>query len=298
MHVLVVEDDDEYARLFVTVLTKEGHTWERQATAFGIRNRIVTRGESGQLAPVDAVVLDLMLPGLSGESALEILARDPACRRVPVILHSAHLPSLAPAHDTPHPNCLTMPKGVPMAVLVAELERISNARTSSTTTPPQTRTIRSNVVLDEPSLSGRVRPARIMGGRTEPRGRVLLLDDSEVVRELVSDELQSRGYEVVTLESPIGMTRMLHNCKPDVVLVDVRLPGMSGDRLVEFVRTQGVKDARIILYSDTDAAELAQLARNCGADSYLTKSSDLGPLMALVAEFTADVRRGAQHAPR
>ena len=91
LRVLVVDDDDEFARLLRTRLEARGHVVAHAPSAFGVVNAVAGRGDDRP----DVVVLDVMLPGLSGAAALELLAKDPRTRDTPVVVVTA-VSALAP----------------------------------------------------------------------------------------------------------------------------------------------------------------------------------------------------------
>ena len=70
---------------------------------------------------------------------------------------------------------------------------------------------------------------------TRRRAKVLIVDDSPIIRELAQHVLQEDGYEVIGLDSPTGFSRALVQEKPDIVLMDVSMPALSGDKLVEIL---------------------------------------------------------------
>ncbi|MBI5478746.1 MAG: response regulator [Deltaproteobacteria bacterium] len=106
------------------------------------------------------------------------------------------------------------------------------------------------------------------------RLKVLIVDDSELCRELTRAVLEERGYEVVTLDGPFGFSRVLNQEKPDVALVDIRMPALEGDKLVEIVSRHELHRCPIVLFSDRSEDELARLARLCGAAGFVHKSGD------------------------
>ena len=85
MRVLVVDDDEDFLLLSRRSLESRGHEVATVSTAFGLVNRVA--GASGPRP--DIVVLDCDLPGLTGFSALELLAKDRRTHMVPVLLVSA-----------------------------------------------------------------------------------------------------------------------------------------------------------------------------------------------------------------
>lgn len=112
---------------------------------------------------------------------------------------------------------------------------------------------------------------------------VLLVDDHPVVIEGLRKMLATAGDIDVTGEahnaaSAIEQARLL---KPDVVLLDLRMPGASGIQAVRRMREQAVDSAVIILTSYGDQAYVRQ-ALEAGADGYLLKSSHPDDLIASI----------------
>jgi DNA-binding NtrC family response regulator len=113
----------------------------------------------------------------------------------------------------------------------------------------------------------------------ERRYKVLIVDDSDLTRDVVCAILDEHGYEAVALESPLGVTRVLAEIKPDMVLMDVNMPALRGDKLVEIVNRHGVLHCPLVLFSDRPAEELARLVAQCGASGYIQKTGDAGALV-------------------
>lgn len=106
--------------------------------------------------------------------------------------------------------------------------------------------------------------------------RILIVDDNKVLLAVASASLTAAGYSVVSRDSPIGFTATLRDLQPDVALIDVSMPALRGTKLVELARSvrRRPEQAHVVLalYSAMDEAELAALARECGADGYIVKS--------------------------
>jgi DNA-binding response OmpR family regulator len=115
--------------------------------------------------------------------------------------------------------------------------------------------------------------------------KVLILDDSALVRELVDITLSEHGYVVIGLSSPFEFSAVVRREHPDLVLMDVTMPALAGDKVVEFARQYSPDGCPIVLFSDRSDSELAMLASQCGADGYIRKTSSADALPDLVAEF-------------
>lgn len=103
--------------------------------------------------------------------------------------------------------------------------------------------------------------------------RVLVIDDDGVARELMASTLVSAGHVVSELPSAIGATREIYRHCVDVVVIDVVMPDISGDKLARLLRghSRG-KELGIVLVSSRSEAELDALALAAEADGVLTKS--------------------------
>lgn len=114
--------------------------------------------------------------------------------------------------------------------------------------------------------------------------KILILDDSELIRDLVKETLEERGYSVIAISSPIGFSNLLRKEKPDLALVDVMMPGLKGDKLAEIAIERGAP-CPIVLFSDRPAAELAKAAKASGVAGYICKTADMDALVRSVAQY-------------
>jgi DNA-binding response OmpR family regulator len=111
-----------------------------------------------------------------------------------------------------------------------------------------------------------------------PVSRILVADSEPHIRLLCLEELRDDGHEVQVAGTGGDVVRLVDSFHPDVVILEVLLPDMSGleaGRIVKGTR----RETRIILYSH------GQPPRNLdawGADAYVFKSADLEPLKATV----------------
>jgi two-component system alkaline phosphatase synthesis response regulator PhoP len=109
--------------------------------------------------------------------------------------------------------------------------------------------------------------------------KILVVDDSEVVLEVTEYMLRSTGHDVVTCNTPIGVTLVAAREKPALILVDLDMASMGGDRVVTSLkastRTAGIP---VLIHSDRAAAELEAAAAKSGADGFIQKTSDAAVL--------------------
>jgi two-component system sensor histidine kinase ChiS len=115
--------------------------------------------------------------------------------------------------------------------------------------------------------------------------KILVVDDSDLCRDLTRMMLEGFGYEVVTLDSGLGLSRALGREKPDLVLLDVSMPAVSGNQIVEVAQQHKLHRCPIVLFSDRPAGELSVLARDCGAAGFIAKTSNAHALAQSVGRF-------------
>ncbi|MCA9574691.1 MAG: response regulator [Myxococcales bacterium] len=111
--------------------------------------------------------------------------------------------------------------------------------------------------------------------------RCAVVDDSRVVLDLMRVLLTQGGWEVATHSELTGLELQLRAWAPDVVLLDVGMPGASTETLRQRVVLLRVSTgAKIVLHSARDPEALAQLAERSGADAVLVKSGDHASVLA------------------
>ena len=104
--------------------------------------------------------------------------------------------------------------------------------------------------------------------------RILLIDDDEIVRELLSSTLKRFKHEVYELASAMGAARLIFEESIDAVIVDVNLPDLSGDKLARVLRQNSRgRGLAIVLVSSLPIEELDRLALSAEADEVVAKSN-------------------------
>lgn len=100
--------------------------------------------------------------------------------------------------------------------------------------------------------------------------RVLIVDDNQAIRAMVSEYLQGDGYQVEEAADGIqGLDRGLSS-SPDVIVLDVVMPGIDGFKLCQLLRDNGVV-APIIMLTEKADLEDKKTGFTAGADDYLPK---------------------------
>lgn len=107
---------------------------------------------------------------------------------------------------------------------------------------------------------------------SETKIRVLVVDDDQDQLALAERSLTAFGFDVRTHRSSLGVSNLVRNAAPDLVLLDVNIPALSGDKVLTLARAQAPTTTRFILYSASDESKLRALAKASGADGYISKS--------------------------
>jgi len=116
------------------------------------------------------------------------------------------------------------------------------------------------------------------------KGRVFLIDDDPVARQLFTHALEKSGFTVSGTDQVIGTTSQINEFAPDIILLDVMMPALSGDKIVSILRNAIRSQPVIILLSNKNEDELQKLKNECGADDYITKISGPNLLLRKVNE--------------
>jgi two-component system phosphate regulon response regulator OmpR len=122
-------------------------------------------------------------------------------------------------------------------------------------------------------------------------GKVLIVDDDREVREMLAEYLSTHGYGVAQADSGVAMRVELARAVPDVVLLDLALPGEDGLTLARYLREH--YDLGIIMV--TGAGELVDriVGLEMGADDYISKPFDPRELRARLKSVLRRTQRGA-----
>lgn len=115
---------------------------------------------------------------------------------------------------------------------------------------------------------------------------ILIIDDDEAIGNLEQELLEGAGYRVLRAYSGTEALLVLQNTRPDLALLDLMLPGLSGEELLP--RLQGIS---VIVVSARAGVEHKVALLMDGAADYLTKPFDAGELLARVAARLRDRRR-------
>jgi CheY-like chemotaxis protein len=120
---------------------------------------------------------------------------------------------------------------------------------------------------------------------------VLIVEDTPLNLELAQDILEAQGYEVLTAGDAAECAAVLAHRRPDLVLMDVQLPGKDGLQITRELRADpATADLLIVAMTAHAMVEDEHQVRAAGCDGYLTKPIQTRRLVQQVAEFLQSTR--------
>jgi len=246
--ILIVDDDAEVREVIVEFLG--GHGFEPLQAGDGLEALLQIK----RVRP-DGVILDLQMPRLGGLEALKrIHAFDAAITVVVVTAETdPHVREQALALGA----TAVLDKPVDFAALLAAIWLESPASPASAAATPKAAGT-SEMSRPEPSRAP----------------RVLVVDDEPDISGMLAEFLRSRRYEVRVAADGAAAIREIVHAPPDVVLLDVVLPGLSGAEALPTIRALAPR-AAVIMVSGSTNAEISKRTLAHGAFDYVTKPIDL-----------------------
>ncbi|WP_338677956.1 response regulator [Streptomyces sp. SCSIO 30461] len=128
-------------------------------------------------------------------------------------------------------------------------------------------------------------------------GRVLVVDDNRVIRQLIRVNLELEGFEVVTAADGAECLEVVHRVRPDVITLDVVMPRLDGLRTAARLRADPrTRQVPVVIVS---ACTQYEAGAGDGVDAFLAKPFEPGELVRLVHRLCregpppVDGRRGA-----
>jgi CheY-like chemotaxis protein len=112
--------------------------------------------------------------------------------------------------------------------------------------------------------------------------RILVVDDEEAIRLLYKEELSEAGYAVELAADGAEALRLVQQSRPDLMTIDIRMPGMDGIELLARVR-EIYRDLPIIIC--TAYGDFRNDFGTWASDAFLTKSADLSELKEKIREL-------------
>jgi CheY-like chemotaxis protein len=240
MKVLVADDDAEVRSLLVEFLSMHRH--ETLEASNGLETLLQVKRH----VP-DAILLDLRMPRLGGIEALKRIQAFNSAIKVVVVT----------AETDPEVKSQALARGA-RAVLIkpATLADVLAALGGAPVSDAAPRSA--------PPVSAASAPP------APSAAHVLVVDDDEEIRDLIDEFLTSRGFRVSLAADGATAVRTLTDVTPDVILLDIEMPGLTGVDALPTIRALAPR-ASVIMVSGTADRAIAQRALALGAFDYVVK---------------------------
>ena len=122
-----------------------------------------------------------------------------------------------------------------------------------------------------------------MGVRT-----ILVVDDEQSIRFLYREELEEDGYRVITAADGEEALRKVRKDKPDLITLDIRMPGMDGIEVLHRIREM---DKEIPVIMSTAYGEYRNDFNVWASDAYVIKTANLGELKKTIKRLLEEEKR-------
>ncbi len=111
--------------------------------------------------------------------------------------------------------------------------------------------------------------------------KILVVEDEELIRTMIQVNLEKESFAVQCCESAEEMLNFLDTQSFDLILLDVRLPGMNGEEALEKIKERGIATP-VIMATALDNIQTKLRSFEQGADDYISKPFDIQELQARI----------------
>ena len=126
--------------------------------------------------------------------------------------------------------------------------------------------------------------------------RILVVDDESDVTELLEYKLEQEGYRVATLNDPLACIAKVREFEPELVLLDIMMPELSGIQLCRIIRADPItKEIPIIFLSARGEVEDRIKGLEAGAEDYISKPFNTNELLLRISKMLR--RSGSRSEP-
>jgi DNA-binding response OmpR family regulator len=258
IRILLIDDSPTFRHQFQSLLEAAGYRVDSAETGQdGLHTAFAVRP--------DAIIVDRWLPGaMDGPAVIRRLREDVALRNTPILLLTG---------STESGDELRALDAGADAYLTKELDvKVILARLAATL-----RAGRALPIMDAPASS-------LLGAK-----KILAVDHSPTFLNEISAELRQEGYDVVQAGSGKEALQLLDLQPVDCVLMDVRMPGLSGNETCQLIRQRpALRNIPVLMLTSMEGPEAVIEGINAGADDYISKSADF---TVLKAHVRAQLRR-------
>jgi DNA-binding response OmpR family regulator len=119
--------------------------------------------------------------------------------------------------------------------------------------------------------------------------KILIIDDHGHIRLLLSNRLSKMGFEVATSENAINTVKLVINTKPDLIVMDLMMPGIDGIQATKLLRENEItKNIPIIMLTAVSTRDTVLEALSSGVNDYVVKPFKGEELYKKIAHFIGE----------
>ena len=123
---------------------------------------------------------------------------------------------------------------------------------------------------------------------SDKKVKILVIEDDAFSRDALARLLMAEGYEAQSASDGESGIEKAHAMHPDVIILDLNLPGIDGHQVIEMIRGDGPLRSVPILVVTGDEDKVAHEAVELGADGYLTKPVEFDDLIRAISHLSYD----------
>lgn len=259
--ILIVEDDSVLRDVLVEKLSKTGYVVEAAEDGEVAMNKL-----RGGLNP-DVILLDILMPKKNGMEVMEEMNADEHLKQIPIIIisNSGQPVEIERAKALGAKDFLIKAIFDPSEVLDKVKTLLGEQATAAKSEPVPVSV--AQAIIREDAQKGAAAPKE--GGYG-----VLVVEDDKFLRELFIRKLFSDGFKVENAIDAKGVFEILGRWKPDIILLDLILPGVDGFEILSRIKKDDtIKDIPVIVLSNLGQQEDIDRAMALGAKDFMVKAN-------------------------
>lgn len=265
--ILIVDDEPTNRALLEAILTEAGYRVEQADKGTAALARVSE-------APPDLILLDLMMPGMTGLEVCRRLKRDPASSAVPVIMVTAlgHLMNKEAALTSGADDFVMKPvHPEDLRVRVGAMLKVGRIRQDLDRTLAYLHELEAaRHTQRRASLSGIIPASEATPPQLPTAIPILLVEDETLTRTFYGDLLTEHGFRVLTAGNGAEALELARHRPVEAVVLDIMMPGMSGLETLERLHAQA-PDLPVIMLTANASSQNAIAALKLGAFDFIVK---------------------------
>lgn len=242
--ILIIEDEEDLLETLRLKLKKEGFVTE-----------VVTDGQEGleriKETKPDLLLLDVMLPTLSGKEVLKKIRSTPGIEKLPVVIISN--------------------SGQPV-----EIKELIEAGADDYI-------VKANFTIDD-ILERVYNVLEKYGGKPD----IVIAEDEDFLRSVLAKKLRMEGYTVVTALDGTSALKTIRDVKPKLVILDLLMPGLSGIEILEKLKKDSEFNSertKIVVLSNYSGQEESPLIKEMTMGYFIKSNYDIDEIISKIESF-------------